>query len=49
MKQLKPTIPIVLFSGLVEAPRGSDHTDLAITKGLPAIEFLREVGKLLPK
>jgi CheY-like chemotaxis protein len=49
MKQLKPTIPIVLFSGLVEAPRGSDHTDLVITKGMPAIEFLREVGKLLPK
>jgi CheY-like chemotaxis protein len=49
MKRLKPATPIVLFSGLVEAPLGSDHTDLVITKGMPAVEFLREVGKLLPK
>jgi CheY-like chemotaxis protein len=49
MKRLKPAIPIVLFSGLVEAPRGSDHADLVITKGMPAVEFLREVGKLMPK
>ena len=48
MKRLKPVIPIVLFSGLVEAPLGSDHADLVITKGMPAVEFLREVGKLLP-
>jgi CheY-like chemotaxis protein len=49
MKRLKPVIPIVLFSGLVEAPLGSDHADLVITKGMPAVEFLREVGKLIPK
>jgi CheY-like chemotaxis protein len=49
MKRLKPAIPIVLFSGLVEAPPGSEHADLVITKGMPAVEFLREVGKLLPK
>ena len=49
MKRLKPVIPIVLFSGLVEAPLGSDHADLVITKGMPAVEFLREVGKLRPK
>jgi CheY-like chemotaxis protein len=49
MKRLKPAIPIVLFSGLVEAPLGSEHVDLVITKGMPAVEFLREVGKLLPE
>ena len=49
MKRLKPVIPIVLFSGLVEAPLGSDCADLVITKGMPAVEFLREVGKLLPR
>ena len=49
MKRLKPVIPIVLFSGLVEAPLGSDHADLVITKGMPAVEFFREVGKLFPK
>ena len=36
MKQLKPAIPIVLFSGLPEAPLGSEHVDLVITKGMPA-------------
>jgi CheY-like chemotaxis protein len=49
MKRLKPAIPIVLFSGFVEAPLGSDHADLVITKGMPAVEFFREVGKLFPK
>jgi hypothetical protein len=49
MKRLKPVIPGVLFSGLAEAPPGNEHVDLVITKGMPAVEFLREVGKLLPE
>lgn len=49
MKRLKPAIPIVLFSGFVEAPLGSDHADLVITKGMPAVEFLRAVAKLISK
>ncbi len=49
MKRLKPAIPVVLFSGLVEAPPGSEHADLLITKGMPVVEFLREVGRLIPK
>jgi CheY-like chemotaxis protein len=47
MKRLKPTIPIVLLSGLPEAPLESEHADLVITKGMPAAEFLRAVGKLI--
>jgi len=47
MKRLKPAIPVVLFSGLVEAPLGSEHADLVITKGRPVVEFLSEVGKLI--
>jgi CheY-like chemotaxis protein len=47
MKRLKPAIPVVLFSGLVEAPPGSEHADLVITKGMPVVEFLHEVGKLI--
>ena len=49
MKRLKPAVPIVLLSGLVEAPPGSEHADLVITKGMPAAEFLRAVGKLIPE
>ena len=47
MKRLKPNVPIVLFSGLVEAPPGSEHVDLVITKGMPVVELLREVRQLL--
>jgi len=47
MKRLKPAIPIILFSGLPEAPPGSDYADLYITKGMPAVEFLRAVAKLI--
>jgi CheY-like chemotaxis protein len=46
MKRLKPAIPIVLFSGLVDPPLGSEHADLVVTKGMPAVEFLRAVGEL---
>jgi CheY-like chemotaxis protein len=49
MKRLTPAVPIVLLSGLVEAPLGSEHADLVITKGMPATEFLRAVGKLIPQ
>jgi hypothetical protein len=31
----------------VEAPLGSEHADLVITKGRPVVEFLSEVGKLI--
>jgi CheY-like chemotaxis protein len=47
MKRLKPAVPIVLFSGLVEAPPGNEHVDLIITKGMPVVELLREVGQLI--
>jgi CheY-like chemotaxis protein len=49
MKRLKPAVPIVLLSGLLEAPLGNEHADLVITKGMPAAEFLRAVGKLIPQ
>ncbi len=47
MKRLKPEIPIVLFSGLVDVPPQSDHADLVIIKGMPVDEFLRQVAKLI--
>ena len=49
MKRLKPEIPVVLFSGLVEAPLGNEHADLVITKGIPVVELLNEVGRLLAR
>ena len=33
MKRLKPTIPIVIMSGMVEEPEGMEQADLFIWKG----------------
>ena len=33
MKRLKPMIPIVIMSGMVERPAGIEHADLFICKG----------------
>ena len=49
MKRLKPAIPVILLSGVVEAPPGSELADLVITKGMPVEELLREIGKLILK
>jgi FixJ family two-component response regulator len=43
MKRQKRAIPIALFSGLVEVPLGSDHAEPVITKGMPAVDFLRKL------
>ncbi len=49
MKQRKPEIPVVLLTGLVDPPPGSEHADLLLTKGLMPQEFLAEVARLLSK
>ena len=49
MKQRKPEIPVVLLTGLVEPPSGSQSADLLLTKGMMPQEFLAEVAKLLSK
>jgi CheY-like chemotaxis protein len=49
MKRLKPAIPVILFSGVVEAPPGSEVADLVFTKGMPVEELLSEIGKLISK
>jgi CheY-like chemotaxis protein len=47
MKRLKPAIPIVLFTGMMEAPPLSEHADLVIIKGMPVDELLRQIAKLI--
>ena len=49
MKRLKPEVPIVLLTGLVDLPPGYEDVDLLLTKGLTPPEFLSEIAKLLPK
>ena len=41
MKKLKPEVPIVIISGLVDAPEGMEHADLFICKGNSPPSFYR--------
>lgn len=47
IKKLRPELPVVLLSGLVEPPEGAEQADLFITKGLPPQQFLEQIGELL--
>jgi CheY-like chemotaxis protein len=47
MKKLKPDVPIVIISGLVDAPEGMEHADLFICKGDSPPEVLRKISGLL--
>ena len=47
MKQLKPEVPVVLLTGAMDPPPGSDHVDLILTKGMDPPDFLASIAKLL--
>ena len=47
MKRMKPNVPIILLTGLPEAPEGAEHADMFLTKGMSVPEFLRSIAKLL--
>jgi CheY-like chemotaxis protein len=47
MKRMKPNVPIILLTGLAEAPEGAEHADIFLTKGMSVPEFLASVAKLL--
>ncbi len=47
MKRLQPQVPIVLFTGLVDLPAGTEHMDLVLTKGITPPEFLTALASLI--
>ena len=47
MKKLKPEVPIVIISGLVDPPEGMEHADLFICKGDSPPEVLKKISELL--
>jgi len=47
MKKLKPDVPIVIISGLVDAPEGMEHADLFISKADSPPEILQKISELL--
>ncbi len=49
MKKLKPQIPIVIMSGMVDAPEGMEHADLFICKTDTPQEVLRKIAELVSR
>jgi hypothetical protein len=49
MKRLKPSIPIVIISGMVEKPEGIEHADLFICKGEAPPFWLKRIAELLQR
>jgi DNA-binding NtrC family response regulator len=47
MKRLKPTIPIVIISGAVQAPEGMENADLFMVKGESPAVWLKKISDLL--
>jgi CheY-like chemotaxis protein len=47
MKKLKPDVPIVIISGLVDAPEGMEHADLFISKADTPPQMLQKISDLL--
>jgi CheY-like chemotaxis protein/two-component sensor histidine kinase len=49
MKKLKPEVPIVIISGLVDAPDGIEHADLFISKADSPPQILQKISELLKR
>jgi DNA-binding NtrC family response regulator len=47
MKRLKPRIPIVIMSGMMQEPEGMEHADLHIVKGDAPPIWLKKISDLL--
>jgi DNA-binding response OmpR family regulator len=46
MKQLKPEVPIILYTGLMDLPADAGRVDLVLTKAMSPEEFLALIAKL---
>ena len=47
MKRIKPRVPVIMLSGLPEAPEGEQHADVFVEKIAGAEELLRTVASTL--
>lgn len=49
MKWLRPDVPIILHTGLMEPPTDAEQADLILPKGLPMAEFLAVIARVIAK
>jgi len=49
LKGLKPEVPVVLLTGLIDPPPGFEQADLLLTKGMTPPEFVAKIAQVLSK
>jgi CheY-like chemotaxis protein len=49
IKKMRPSVPIILLSGLPEAPEGAEYADMFLTKGMSVPHLLSTIAKLLKR
>jgi len=47
MKQIKPGIPVIIYSGVVEIPEGAECADLFLSKTEPVEVMLEQISDVL--
>ena len=47
MKRIKPDVPVLLLTGLVDAPPGFEQADMLLSKGITPPEFLLAITRLI--
>jgi len=47
MKLLKPDVPVIIYSGVIEIPEGSECADLFLSKTEPVAEMLQQISNML--
>jgi len=47
MKRIKPDVPVLLLTGLVDAPPGFEQADMLLSKGITPPEFLSAIARVI--
>jgi DNA-binding NtrC family response regulator len=49
MKHLKPDVPVIIYSGVIEIPEGGDCADLFLSKTEPVAIMLQQISDVLKR
>jgi DNA-binding NtrC family response regulator len=47
MKQIKPDVPVIIYSGVIEIPEGAECADLFLSKTEPVAMMLQQISDVL--
>ena len=49
MKQIKPDVPVIIYSGVIEIPEGAECSDLFLSKTEPVAIMLQQISDVLKR